>query len=324
LGLGQGYSINLYMFHGGTSFAFMNGANFGKVYEPDVTSYDFDSPVSESGGLTKKYFAFRDVIAKHRPGVKIPDPPAPLPVIEIPEIELKESAPLWSNLPNPVTVETPRPMETFGQSYRYILYRTKIKERVAGELEIPELRSYARVYVNGKPAGTLDRRLKQDRLHIEAGAESTLDILVEGTGRINFTTELRTERQGISGSVTLAGQELPGWQVFLLPMDDLSKIQFSKANAEASHNPEFYRGQFDLRETGDTFLDTRGWGKGAVWINGHALGRFWNLGPQQTLYVPAPWLRKGINEVVVFAQDQPNSHRIRGLSAPVLDQLGSD
>jgi beta-galactosidase len=215
-------------------------------------------------------------------------------------------------------------METFGQSYGYILSRTKIKERVAGELEIPELRSYARVYVNGKPAGTLDRRLKQDRLHIEAGAESTLDILVEGTGRINFTTELRTERQGISGSVILAGQELPGWQVFPLPMDDLSKIQFSKANAEASHNPEFYRGQFDLRETGDTFLDTRGWGKGAVWINGHALGRFWNLGPEQTVYVPAPWLRKGINEVVVFAQDQPKSHRIRGLSAPVLDQLGSE
>ncbi len=322
--LSRGYSINLYMFHGGTSFGFMNGANFGKAYEPDVTSYDYDSPVSESGALTKKYFAFRDVIAKHRPGVKIPDPPAPLSVIELPEFELKASAPLWSNLPNPVAVDTPRSMETFGQSYGYILYRTKIKERIAGQLQIREMRSYARVYVNGKPAGTLDRRLKQDRLPIEAGAESTLDILVEGTGRINFTTELRSERQGINGPVTLAGKELSGWQVFPLRMDDLLKLQFSKMNAHAPSGPAFYRGQFDLHDTGDTFLDTRGWGKGAVWINGHALGRFWNLGPQQTLYVPAPWLRKGINEVTIFAQDQPKSLRIRGLKTPVLDELRSE
>jgi beta-galactosidase len=122
----QGYSINLYMLHGGTSFGFMNGANWEKRYEPDVTSYDYDSPVSESGALTKKYFAFRDVIAKHRPGEKFPDPPPALPVIEIPEFELSETAPLWSNLPTPVSVDKPRPMETFGQSYGYILYRTKV------------------------------------------------------------------------------------------------------------------------------------------------------------------------------------------------------
>jgi beta-galactosidase len=319
--LSQGYSINLYMVHGGTTFGFMNGANWEKAYEPDVTSYDYDSPVSESGALTRKYFAFRAVIAKHHPEVELPEPPAPLPVIEVPEFELAEGAPLWSNLPNPVTVETPRPMETFGQSYGYILYRTRIKGPLAGDLVIHELRSYARVFVNSKPAGTLDRRLKQDRLRIEAAAESTLDILVEGTGRINFTTQLRSERQGITGPVTLAGQELTAWQVFPLPMDNLSQTRFSKTSADAPRGPAFYRGQFDLHDTGDTFLDTRGWGKGAVWINGHALGRFWNLGPQQTLYVPAPRLRKGSNEVVVFTQDQPESHHIRGLRAPVLDEV---
>jgi beta-galactosidase len=318
--LSQGYSINLYMFHGGTSFAFMNGANWEKVYEPDVTSYDYDSPVSESGALTQKYFAFREVIARHRLGVNLPDPPAPLPVIDLPEFELPETAPFWSNLPVPISVERPRSMEAFGQSYGYILYRTKIKVPVAGDLEIRELRSYARVFVSGKLAGTLDRRKKEDRLRIEAGADSTLDILVEGTGRINFTTELRKERQGINGSVTLAGQELTSWQVFPLPMDDLSELQFSKT-ALASSGPAFYRGQFDLHDTGDTFLDTRGWGKGSVWINGHALGRFWNLGPQQTLYLPAPWLRKGKNEVVVFTQGKPTSRRIRGLRTPVLDEL---
>jgi len=318
--LGQGYSINLYMFHGGTSFGFMNGANWENRYEPDVTSYDYDSPVSESGELTKKYFAFRDVIAEHRPGVKFPDPPAPLPVIDIPEFQLKESGPLWSNLPNPVSVKTPRPMETFGESYGYILYRTRIGSPASGELQIREMRSYARVYVNGKLAGALDRRLKQDRQRIEAGAGSTLDILVEGTGRINFTTELRSERQGIGGSVTLAGQELTGWEVYPLPMEDLSKLAFARSTVDG---PAFYRGEFTLSDTGDTFLDTRGWGKGAVWINGHALGRFWNVGPQQTLYVPAPWLHKGSNEIVVFTQDQPKSRSIRGLRAPVLDEMGN-
>ena len=319
--LGRGYSINLYMFHGGTSFGFMNGANWEKRYEPDVTSYDYDSPVSESGELTAKYFAFRDVIARHRPGVKFPEPPASLPVIDIPEFELKETASLWSNLPNPVLAKTPRPMETFGESYGYILYRTKIERALAGELQIHELRSYARIYINEKLAGTLDRRLKQDRVQIEAGAGSTLDILVEGTGRINFTTELRSERQGIGGSVTLSGQELTGWEVYPLPLEDFSKLAFVKAIADG---PSFYRGEFTLSDTGDTFLDTRGWGKGAVWINGHALGRFWNVGPQQTLYVAAPWLHKGNNEIVVFTQDRPKSRSIRGLRAPVLDEMGSE
>jgi len=322
--LSQGYSINLYMFHGGTSFGFMNGANWENAYEPDVTSYDYDAPVSESGALSKKYFAFRDVIAKHRAGEKFPDSPAALPVIDVPEFELAESAPLWANLPTPISVDRPRSMEAFGQSYGYVLYRTKIKAALAGELVINEMRSYARVFINGKLAGTLDRRKKQDRLRIQARADSTLDILVEGTGRINFTTELRKERQGINGAVTLAGMELTGWQVFPLPMNDLSKLHFSKADDRSSPGPTFYRGQFDLRDTGDTFLDTRGWGKGAVWINGHALGRFWNLGPQQTLCVPAPWLRKEKNEVVVFAQDAPRSLRIRGLRTPILDEMGTE
>ena len=200
----------------------------------------------------------------------------------------------------------------------------KLKKPLTGELVIHELRSYARIFVNGKLVGTLDRRKKQDRLRIEAGADSTLDILVEGTGRINFTTELRNERQGINGSVTLGGKELSGWQVFPLPMDDLSKLQFSNRVTNVADGPAFYRGQFDLRDTGDTFLDTRGWGKGAVWINGHALGRFWNLGPQQTLYVPAPWLRKGATKWSCLLRTSRRTTRMRGLRAPVLDELGAE
>ena len=322
--LSQGYSINLYMFHGGTSFGFMSGANWDhKTYEPDVTSYDYDSPVSESGKLTKKFFAFRDVIAKHRAGVRLPDPPAALPVIAIPEFQLTESAPLWANLPVPAASEVPRSMEAFGQSYGYILYRTTIASATNGDLVIPAMRSYALVYVNGELAGTLDRRKKQDPLRVNAPGKASIDILVEGTGRINFTTELRQERQGINGKLTLAGKELRGWQVFPLPMEDLRKLQFSKASSEMPRGPAFYRGQFDLSEMGDTFLDTRGWEKGAVWINGHPLGRFWNIGPQQTLYVPAPYLKRGGNEVIVFTLGG-RTQSIRGLREPVLDEMGNE
>ena len=323
--LSQGYSINLYMFHGGTSFGFMSGANWDhNSYEPDVTSYDYDSPVSESGILTKKYFALRDVIAKHRPGVAVPDPPAALPRIEIPEFQLDRVASLWDNLPGPVRVEQPRNMESFGQSYGYILYRTTVKAPAAGELVLPELRSYARVYVNRKLVGMVDRREKQDRVNVKVDANDQLDILVEGTGRINFSTELRNERQGINGPVTLAGHELTGWQVFPLPMDDLSSLKFSGVEpSQGAAGPAFFSGHFNLENPGDTFLDTRGLGKGAIWMNGHALGRFWNVGPQQTLYVPAPWLKTGRNEVVVFTLGG-KTLRVRGLMAPILDQLGSE
>ncbi len=136
----------------------------------------------------------------------------------------------------------------------------------------------------------------------------------------------------VYGRVTVAGRELTGWQVFPLPMENFSRLQFSKIDKikineikmpSAETAPVYYRGHFDLRTTGDTFLDLRGWGKGAVWVNGHALGRFWNIGPQQTLYVPGPWLKKGSNEVIVFTLGAHTTH-LRGLRAPVLDEMGSD
>jgi beta-galactosidase len=333
--LGRGYSINLYMFHGGTSFGFMSGANWDhEEYQPDVTSYDYDSPVSESGSLTKKFYAFREVIAKHRPGVKFPDPPAPLPVVEIPQFQLDKSASLWDAIRDRAfgdgtSTAQPRNMEAFGQSYGYILYRTTLKSSGSGDLVLPALRSYAGVYLNGKLVGTADRRKREDRVKLQASANDQLDILVEGTGRINFSIELRNERQGINGTVMFAGHEVTGWEVFPLPMQDFSKVKFtSNVNFAPrgpgdSAGPALYQGHFDLQTVGDTFLDTCGWGKGAVWINGHALGRFWNVGPQQTLYVPAPWLRSGENEIVIFALGG-NTRHIRSLRAPILNEISKD
>ncbi|HUJ32627.1 MAG TPA: glycoside hydrolase family 35 protein [Candidatus Acidoferrum sp.] len=317
--LDQGYSINLYMFHGGTSFGFMNGANLDKAYLPQTTSYDYDAPLDESGRPTKKYFAFREIIAKHRPGMVLSPVPASAPTISVPPIQLKEASPLWENLGPPVMSDSPKPMEALGQSYGYILYRARVTGPIQGELSIHELHDYAEVFVDQKLAGVLDRRLSQDSLRIHAGAsEVTLDILVENTGRINFTKALRTDRKGITESVSLDGREVHGWEIYSLPMRSLQSVRFRK---QPMSGPAFYRGTFNLSKIGDTFLDTRTLAKGAAWVNGHPLGRFWSIGPQQTLYVPGPWLRTGENEIIVFdLQGRPNS-TVRSLPKPILDEL---
>ncbi|HET7621491.1 MAG TPA: glycoside hydrolase family 35 protein [Gemmatimonadaceae bacterium] len=325
--LSRGYSVNMYMFHGGTSFGFMNGANGSPRahdYWPQTTSYDYDAALDESGRPTPKYYAFRDVLARHRAGdppPRVPDTPRP---IEISAFALDDVAPLESVLGAGVKTERPKSMEELGQSYGYILYRT----RVAGgsgsvqELRIDEVRDYARVYVDDSLAGTLDRRLGQNHLSVRVPRSgATLDILVANMGRINFTKALRGERKGITHAVTLDGRELTGWTVFTLPMASLDGVDFHRAASSASRGPAFYRGTFTVDHPGDTFLDMRGWGKGTVWVNGHNLGRFWRIGPQQTLYVPGPWLERGTNEVIVFDVDVPERPTLAGLSHPILDDL---
>jgi beta-galactosidase len=315
--LGRGYSVNLYMFHGGTTFGFMNGANVDRGrYLPQTTSYDYDAALDESGRPTAKYFAFRDVIAKHT-GVTPPHLPPIDSTIAIAPFTLSLAASLWDDLGTPVHVDRPRSMETFGQSYGYILYRTTVTGPAQGELVVHDVRDYAQVYVNGELVGTLDRRLRQDSLPLRlAEGPARLDILVENGGRVNFTTALRDERKGITSSVTLAGRELEGWDVYPLPMSSEPKPRFGPATPDG---PAFYRGTFMVPRPGDTFLDTRGWGKGTVWVNGHQLGRFWSIGPQQTLFVPGVWLRRGANDIVVFDLERPGRTTLAGLRAPVFD-----
>ena len=317
--LSQGYSVNLYVFEGGTSFGFMAGANFERAYEPDTTSYDYDAPLDEAGHPAKKYFAFRDVIVRYMHDPKLPAMPAPTPVIAIPRFELIGSASLWTNLGRGIVSHRPQTMETLAQSYGYILYRTTVRGPAKGDLLIDKVRDYAEIFVNQRLAGTLDRRLAQDRLAIELPAgKNTLDVLVENTGRINFGPKLRDERMGITHSVTFAGHELTGWQAFPLPIRDPASLHFANGFV---NGPAFYRGFFDVNAIGDTFLDTRGLGKGVVWVNGHNLGRFWNIGPQQTLYLPGAWLHSGRNEVIVFEMNSGRGASIQGLRQPILNEL---
>jgi beta-galactosidase len=320
--LQQGYSVNLYMLHGGTSFGWMNGANIdGRKYEPDITSYDYDVPVSESGELKPKFFLFRDVISKVT-GITPPAPPAPMPAQALASVQFTNSASIWETLPQPIASQQILSMEDVGQSYGYILYRTTLAHVQSGELRIDALRSYAQIYLDGVLAGTLDRRLDQSSLPIQVAHDNTrLDILVENTGRVNFSRQFPHERSGITHQVTLANTPFTGWQIYPLPMQNVSSLAYKSAPCIGAC---FYRATFQVDQPADTFIDTRSLGKGQVFINGQPLGRFWKIGPQGTLYLPAPWLKKGTNEIVVFDLSGKPNPTLPFLAHAILDDTRKD
>lgn len=315
-------NLNLYMLHGGTNFGFTAGANeFDGVYHPTVTSYDYWAPVDEAGRPRPKYFAWREIFRAYQPADAIlPEVPADPPRITIPQFEMTEACGLLENLPDPIQLPQPRCMEALGQHHGCILYRTDIAGLQPGKLKIAQLHDYAQIYLNEERIGTLDRRLGQDTLEIVAIPQerAQLDILVEAMGRVNFGPGL-IDRKGIIQQVTLAHLVLMNWQVHKLPLDQahLQTLRFAPTH-NVSHNPGFWRGSFDLHEIGDTFLDMRGWGKGYVWINGHNLGRYWSIGPQQSLYLPGPWLRRGSNTIVVLDLEPTGKHSIQALAEPIL------
>lgn len=315
--LRNGVSFNLYMFHGGTSFGFMNGANMGRRYAPDTTSYDYDGMLDEAGRPTAKFFAYREVIrAALGPGETLPDLPAPRPTIEVPPFAFTESAPLDALLKAPIPGADPAPMEALGQAYGYVLYRHPVAQARRDVLEAAGVRDYALVYQGSRSFGTLDRRLGQRALDVDLRAGEDLSFLVENSGRINFDRAMLDERKGLEGPVRLGDDELKGWNQFPLPLEDLAPLAFKPGWAPA---PAFHRGAFTLREPGDTFLDTRGWGKGQVFVNGHNLGRLWRIGPARTLFCPASFLRAGANEVIVLELEDHGARTLRGLADPVYD-----
>jgi beta-galactosidase len=320
--LGHKASVNIYMFHGGTSFGMMAGASASTGnYRGNVTSYDYDAPLDEAGHPTPKFFAYRDLILKYTHEKPLPVPAVP-PVIAIPEFKLNTSITLWQNLPRPIASEKPATMEQVGQAYGYILYRKQLPAAVDGPLHLDHLYDFAMVYLDGRMVGSLDRHYQQDTIALRTTGPAQLDILVENTGRLNSTRYMRDERKGLRAA-TLGGAPLTGWQIYSLPMDDPAAMAraISKASATPPRNaPHFSAGSFTLDKVGDTFLDVRQLGKGVLWINGICLGRFWNIGPQGTLYLPAPYLKKGRNEVLVFELfDTTASPTLAGLTKPILD-----
>lgn len=326
--LSAGISINMYMFHGGTTRGFMNGANANdhSPYEPQISSYDYDAPLDEAGNATEKFRQFRNVIAKYLPaGQSLPEIPADRPVIDIPAIHFTESSPVFELLSAPVRSVKPLTFEDLGQAYGWVLYSTTLEGGKTAVLQLKELRDYCVVLVNGKRAGVLDRRLKMDSLQLTLPAGKVkLDLLVENLGRINFGPYLLENKKGITEQVLFDHKEVKNWQLYKLPFDKLpvSKVKTKASGAQALKGvnaPVLKRGTFVLSATGDTYLDMSNWGKGAVWINGHNLGRYWEVGPQQTIYVPAEWLEKGTNNIAVFELLKPEQKELSGVSKPILD-----
>jgi beta-galactosidase len=326
--LKRGVSINLYMFHGGTNFGFTSGANYTRALpiEPSMTSYDYDAPLSEAGWPTPKYYALRDVIRRDV-SYAIPDVPAALPVIAVPPVRLTAVSDLTGIVDRvtPVSAAQPMSFEDLDQASGYVLYRHRFESATNGVLRIPGLRDYAAVMVDGRRVATLDRRTKNFSAPVTIPAGGRLDILVENMGRINYGSALVSDRKGIIEPVTIDSAEVTGWSMYRLPFDSVPKstTMQRKANATAG-TPTLYRGNFTLTRTGDTFLDMREWNKGIIFVNGINIGRYWNVGPQQTLYLPGAWLHKGRNSIVVFELDgHDGAPEITGLTQPILTQLNA-
>jgi beta-galactosidase len=296
-------SFNFYVIHGGTNFGFTAGANSGgKGYEPDITSYDYDAPVNEQGKATPKYLALRELIGSYLPkGKKLPSIPDPVRSIDISLIFPNRFTSIWDNLPEPVNSVTPKPFEAYGQDYGLILYQTQLIGHKKGKLTVTDIHDYATVFLNGEYLGRLDRREGINTIDLPESnvPNPVLELLVEGMGRINYGQYL-IDRKGITDRVTIDGMTLMNWKVFNLPLDKKFIYDLRSSGKIINKQGIFFKGNFSLLKLGDTYFDVSNYKKGIVWVNGHNLGRYWDIGPQKKLYCPALFLRQGLNEIIIF------------------------
>lgn len=316
-------NVNIYMFHGGTDFGFMNGSNYYGKLAPDVTSYDYDAPLSEDGEITPKYTAFREVIQKYR---TVPEMKFSTRIHKraYGSQKVAERVSLFRVLEDlAVPVENPWPlcMEKLGQSYGYTLYSSDLNRDISKEtIQLVGAMDRARIFFDRRPCMTLyDRELEQEyKIPSEFSGASRVDILMENMGRVNYGPYLDGQRKGIDGSVQINRRGQAGWKMYALSMEDsmLKRLDFSKGFGEGE--PCFSRIPFSVEEPGDTFLELNGWGKGCAFLNGFHLGRFWEKGPQKRLYIPAPLLKKGENELIVFETEGKYTDSVSFESEPSL------
>jgi len=355
--LSKGISFSLYMTHGGTSFGHWAGAN-SPGFAPDVTSYDYDAPINEYGQATPKFWELRKMMQKYS-DKKLPNvPKAPMPIVTVPKFELKEFAPLLSALTKPVNGSL-KTFEEMDMGWGTMMYSTRLPEITSQSVLTGEFHDYAQVFIDKKYIGKIDRVKNEKSLTIPAvkkGAE--LIIIVEGMGRINFGRAIK-DFKGIVGNVTLSTEtdeaELvltpKNWTNVAIPddyetakkaLDMVKGVNDRVASGEVKGSvpalaftqgyegskklgdimkPGYHRGYFNLKKVGDTFLNFETWGKGQVYVNGHAMGRIWSIGPQQTLYVPGCWLKKGKNEIIVLDVVGPREAVVWGQAEPELNKL---
>lgn len=308
-------SWNLYVLHGGTNFGFYAGANMGKAYQPDITSYDYDAPVREDGTLTPRYFAIRKLLQKYCAN-PLPELPKNMVKVELHNIEVRPYSHWRNHLQTCIESDTLQTMEQLGQNFGLVLYRHTFQGARQGTLAAPGVHDYATVYLDGRYIGAFDRSQNQFELEIaladSLGQGHTLEILVEGMGRINYGRAM-TDPKGMTKPLTLGGQAISGWQQCPVPLDGNYMDQLSPDDHHAGSPGQFFRGSFYLATLGDTYLDVSDWDKGYVWVNGHNLGRYWKRGPQQRLYCPAAFMRRGKNDIIVFDLHKIQAGTLRGV-----------
>ncbi|MGV9193748.1 beta-galactosidase [Microbacterium sp. MC2] len=318
--LAAGASVNIYMVHGGTNFGLTAGANDSGRYLPLVTSYDYDSPISESGDLTDKFHAFRTVIAQHAP---VPDEPLPTPV-DAPTLTATFEAvadPLELVATDRGAFDTPPTMDDLGSDIVLVEYTASAPSDIPTVLDA-EIRDYAWIARDGQPVGIVQRTIGDDSLVLPAGTD--VRLRVEETGRVNYDTKIG-EAKGIIGPPRIDGEPVAGpWHVRTIDVPALGQAVTDApaatdviANGRAA-GPVGLRASFTLDEPADLFLDTRGWGKGYAWVNGFFLGRYWRRGPQRTLYVPGPVTRAGENHVVIVELEAVTDATARFVARPDL------
>ena len=315
--LSKGISFSLYMTHGGTSFGHWAGAN-SPGFAPDVTSYDYDAPINEWGLPTEKYWTLRRTMQKYADGGKLPNvPKAPMNIISVPQFKFTEYAPIICGIDTIVESRDVKTMEELDMGWGSMFYETTLPTvSTPSLLTLNDCHDFAQVFIEDKYIGKIDRVKNKKSIVLPAVTRGQkLTILIEAMGRINFGRAIK-DFKGITDRVTLTAEadgheltyDLKHWQIATIPSDYQTAVKaFTSAQTHFSFfilNPSlkkgYYRANFTLKKVGDTFINMEAFGKGMVYVNGHALGRFWNIGPQQTLYVPGCWLKKGKNEVVVL------------------------
>jgi beta-galactosidase len=311
-------SFCIFVAHGGTSFGFNAGANDGGVggYEPDLTSYDYGSPINEQGRAVKEYYSYRKIISESL-GESLPAIPEAVPCITFAPLMPEFYANLRDNLEAPRKYEKLESFEAMGQNQGMAIYRTVLPQGDLASLSFEKVADYAQVWLDGKRLATIDRRKKLEPVTIPARErEAVLEIVVEAMGHINFGRGMRYDRKGIIGDVWLGGMKLSDWTVSLKPLTEDSVVNAKRGKRDGFAGGH-YRATLKLENVADTFIDMSKWVKGTVYVNGRNIGRYWNIGPQLSLYCPAPFLKKGENTIDIIDLEVSKPMPIRGLSKPL-------
>lgn len=298
-------SVNIYMFHGGTNFGFTNGSNYYDKLAPDVTSYDYDALLTEWGDITEKYRAFQRVIEHY---TELPEVTFSTVIKKMAygAIECSQQTSLFANLDRLSTKHIsnyPVAMEELDQAFGYVFYKSSIgKPRLVEDFRLIGCMDRAQIFLNNQHITTQYDLEIGKKLSFELKEqENDVGILVENMGRVNYSVKMAHQKKGITDGVIINGAFQSQWAIYSLPMDNLTVLDFSQK--WLPKQPAFYRFAFSTAQLGDTFIDMTGWGKGFVVVNGNNIGRFWKKGPQKRLYIPAPFLKIGENEIIVFESE---------------------